>query len=90
MTDICFFGKRPLAIAAMEAELPPFNNEEHKSESAFTLDRGITPLTNSLRENLLFLRFGEFVHVLLGDIHMTGGTSQRGLASTCKHMHGLY
>jgi len=38
------FGKRPLTIAAMNAELPPFKNGEHNSESASTLDRDITPL----------------------------------------------
>ena len=33
-----------LAIAAMHMELPHFNNGEHNSESASTLDRDITPL----------------------------------------------
>ena len=28
----------------MSAELPPFMNGEHNSESAWTLDRDITPL----------------------------------------------
>jgi len=37
-------GKRPLDIAAMNAELPPFTNGEHKSESASKFDRDITPL----------------------------------------------
>ena len=37
-------GKRPLALAAMNAELPPFKNEEHNSESASTIDHVITPL----------------------------------------------
>jgi len=32
------FGKRPLAIAAMNAELPPFKNGKHNSES-------VSPLT---------------------------------------------
>ena len=30
-------GKRLLAIAAMNAELPPFNNGEHNSENASTV-----------------------------------------------------
>jgi len=37
-------GKIPLAIALMNAELPPFKNGEDSSESASTLDRGLTPL----------------------------------------------
>ena len=39
-------GKRPLAIAEMNAELPPFKNGEHNSESASALDRDITPFFN--------------------------------------------
>ena len=39
------FGKRPLAIAAMNAELPAFKNGGHNSESAYTLDRN-TPSFN--------------------------------------------
>jgi len=35
---------RPLAIAAMNAELIPFEKGEHNSESTSTLDRGLTPL----------------------------------------------
>jgi len=38
------FGKRPLVIAAMNAELPPFKNGEHNFESASILDLDITPL----------------------------------------------
>ena len=38
------FGKRSLCIAAMNAELPPFKNGDHNSESAFIIDRVITPL----------------------------------------------
>ena len=38
-SDIRFFGKRPLAIATMSAELPPFKNGEHNSENASTLGR---------------------------------------------------
>ena len=38
-------GKRLLAIAAMNAELPPFKNREYNSESTSTIDRVITPLT---------------------------------------------
>jgi len=37
-------GKRPLAITAMNAELLPFKNGEHNSESASTIDRVIAPL----------------------------------------------
>ena len=37
------FGKRPLAISAMNAELSPFKNGEHNSESAFTIDLVMTP-----------------------------------------------
>jgi len=48
MTDIRFVGKGPLAISAMNTELPPFKNGEHKSESASTLDRDITPLSSAL------------------------------------------
>jgi len=44
MTNIRFFGKRPLSIAAMKVELPAFKNGEHNSEKASTLDRDITPL----------------------------------------------
>jgi len=29
----------------MDADLPPFKNREHNSESVSTLDRDITPLT---------------------------------------------
>ena len=39
-------GERPLAIAVMNAELPPFKNGEHNSESTSTIDRVITPLNN--------------------------------------------
>jgi len=35
-------GKRPLAIAARNAELPPFKNGENTSESTSTLDHGLT------------------------------------------------
>jgi len=38
------FGKRPLAIAEINAELPPFKNREHKFESASTIDCDITLL----------------------------------------------
>jgi len=38
-------GKRPLAIAARNAELPRFKNGEHNSESASTIDHAITPLS---------------------------------------------
>jgi len=38
------FGKRPLVIASMNAELPPFKNGGLNSESASTIDRDITPL----------------------------------------------
>jgi len=34
MTNI-FYGKRPIAIAAMNAELPPFKNGEHNSENVY-------------------------------------------------------
>ena len=44
VTDIQFVEKRPLAIIAMNAELPLFKNGEHNSESASTIDRVITPL----------------------------------------------
>ena len=44
MADIPFFGKTPLAIPAMNKELPPFKNREHKSESASARYRDITPL----------------------------------------------
>ena len=37
-------GKRLLAIAAMNAELPPFKNGEHDSKHASTTDHVITPL----------------------------------------------
>ena len=45
VTDIHFVEKRPLAIAAVNAELPPFQNGEHNSESVSTIDRVITPLS---------------------------------------------
>jgi len=41
-----FCGKRPLAIAAMNAESPPCKNGEHNSGSASTIDHVITPLTH--------------------------------------------
>ena len=45
LSDWCSVcGERPLAIAAMNVELPPFKNGEHNSESVSTLDRFITPL----------------------------------------------
>jgi len=44
MTDIRFFRKGPLAIAAMNVELPPFKNGEHNSESASAIIRYITAL----------------------------------------------
>ena len=42
----------------MNAELPPFKNEEHNSESASTLDRDITPhvICWSMYGVLLYLR----------------------------------
>jgi len=42
-----FCGKGPLAIAAMNAELPPFKNGEYNSESASTINYVITPLTEA-------------------------------------------
>ena len=42
-----FCEKRPLATAAMNAELPPFKNGEHNSESASTNDCVITLLNKS-------------------------------------------
>ena len=38
------FEKRPLAITAMNAELPFFRNGKHNFESMVTLDRSIIPL----------------------------------------------
>jgi len=32
----------------MNAELPPFKNGEHNSQSVLTIDRVITPLSSSL------------------------------------------
>ena len=43
-----FSGKRPLATAAMNVELPPFKNEKHNSESACTFGRDITALNSTL------------------------------------------
>jgi len=37
-------GSRPLAIAAMNVELPPLKNGEHNSKKASTIDRVITLL----------------------------------------------
>jgi len=42
------FGKRSLAIAAMNVELPPFKNGEHNSKGVSILDCGLTPLSMSL------------------------------------------
>jgi len=56
MTDILFCGKIPLAIAAMDAELPPFNNGEHNPENASTLDRDIALLNLTRAQNLVFPR----------------------------------
>jgi len=44
-------GKRPLAIAAMNTELPPFKNGEHNFESASTIDRVITLLSEISRNH---------------------------------------
>ena len=41
-TGIGICGKKPLAIAAMNVELPPFKNGEHNLESVSTIDRVIT------------------------------------------------
>jgi len=41
-------GKRPLAIAAMNTELPPFKDGAHNFKSASTIDRVITPLSLEL------------------------------------------
>jgi len=49
-----FCGKRPLAIAAMNAELPPFENGEHNSKSVSTADRDITPLKPCIKLEILF------------------------------------
>jgi len=44
VTDIClFFGKRRLIIGAMNVDFPPFKNGEHNSESASTINWGLTP-----------------------------------------------
>jgi len=40
-----FCGKRSLTTAAINAELPPFKNEENNPESASTVDRVITRLS---------------------------------------------
>ena len=40
-----FYGKRPVAIAARNTELPLFMNGVHNSKSVSTIDRVITPLT---------------------------------------------
>jgi len=54
---IQIFGlwEKPLAITAMNAELPLFKNGEHNSESAPTIDRVITPLKSyfALNQTLL-------------------------------------
>jgi len=42
-----FFGKKPLAITAINAEFPPFENGKHNSESVSTLDRDISPLIST-------------------------------------------
>jgi len=47
-----FYATRPLAINTMNTELPPFKNEEHNSESAYTLNRDITPLNLFRMERL--------------------------------------
>ena len=52
MTDIRFRGKRPLAIAVRNAELPPFKNGEHNSENASTIDHVIAPLRRWLNDSL--------------------------------------
>jgi len=49
-------GKRPLAIAVMNAELPLFKNGEHNSESTSTIDRVITPLI-CLKNSLSLFRY---------------------------------
>jgi len=41
-------GKRPLAIAEMNAEFPPFENGEHNSESVSIINPVITPLNWAL------------------------------------------
>ena len=44
-------GKRPLTIAAMNAEVPPFQNGEHNFECASTIDHVITPLKSDFHEH---------------------------------------
>jgi len=48
VTDTRFFEKRPLAIAAMDMELPSFTNGEQNFESVSTLYRGLTPVRDFL------------------------------------------
>ena len=38
-------GKSPLAIAAMNAEMPPFKHGEHNFKEVLTVDRVLTPLS---------------------------------------------
>jgi len=57
-----FCGKRPLAIDAVNAELPPFNNGEHNSENESALGSDITPLRTTTQQNV-YSRIGNIVLV---------------------------
>jgi len=48
---------RVTTIDAMEAELPPFKNEDHNSESASTLDRAYEPF-------FIFKRKGAWTYIV--------------------------
>jgi len=50
----------------MNAELPPFKNGEHNSESASTIDRDITPLKQMLK-GFTILRCFNIDHRQLND-----------------------
>ena len=65
-------GKRPLAIAAMHVELPPFKYGKHNSESAPKIDRVITPLTrNTMSGSVSMLHFS---YDWYEDLPLTTGT----------------
>ena len=63
-----FSRKRPLAVAAMNAELAPFKNGEHNSESASTMDHVVTPLKQSYGFGGGHLRFTLCVYFIAANL----------------------
>ena len=73
-----------LIIAVMNAELPPFKNWEHNSESTLKIDRVITPLTTFLIDTV---RISRTDGVNIRSIHpmSVNGNSKTSVAITRTH-----